>query len=132
MKPTGEHVVRILTLYAKLCEMLFQIEICLSIEEKAEIERKVLAFLARLPSGTNCDVQLHEIRQDEIITDIPAPFLYRSFSTSQKQGFIGRSGGQWSGLRHLSERALDWAQATKALVDGCHSAQFEEISANYC
>ena len=107
MKPTVEDVVRILTLYAKLREMLFQIEMDLGIEEMTETERKVLAVLARLSGGTNCDVQLDEIRQDAIITDIPAPSLYRAFNTLQKQGYIGRSGGQRSGLYHLSERALD-------------------------
>ena len=107
MKPTVEDVVRILTLYAKLREMLFQIEMDLGIEKMTETERKVLAVLARLSGGTNCDVQLDEIRQDAIITDIPAPSLYRAFSTLQKQGYIGRSGGQRSGLYHLSERALD-------------------------
>ena len=107
MKPTVEDVVRILTLYTKLREMLFQIEMDLGIEEMTETERKVLAVLARLSGGTNCDVQLDEIRQDAIITDIPAPSLYRAFSTLQKQGYIGRSGGQRSGLYHLSERALD-------------------------
>ena len=107
MKPTVEDVVRILTLYAKLREMLFQIEMDLGIEEMTETERKVLAVLARLSGGTNCDVQLDEIRQDAIITDIPAPSLYRAFSTLQKQGYIVRSGGQRSGLYHLSERALD-------------------------
>ena len=107
MKPTVEDVVRILTLYAKLREMLFQIEMDLGIEEMTETERKMLAVLARLSGGTNCDVQLDEIRQDAIITDIPAPSLYRAFSALQKQGYIGRSGGQRSGLYHLSERALD-------------------------
>jgi hypothetical protein len=107
MKPTVEDVVRILMLYAKSREMLFQIEMDLGIVEMTEKERKVLAVLARLSGGTNCDVQLDEIRQDAIITDIPAPSLYRAFSTLQKQGYIGRSGGQRSGLYHLSERALD-------------------------
>ena len=107
MKPTVEDVVRILTLYAKLREMLFQIEMDLGIEEMTETERKVLAVLARLSGGTNCDVQLDEIRQDAIITDIPAPSLYRAFSTLQKQGFISRSGGQRSGMYHLSTRSLD-------------------------
>ena len=97
----------ILNSYAKLRELLFQIEIDLGIEELTETERKVLAVLARLSSGTNCDVQLDQIRQDAIITDIPAPSLYRAFSTLQKRGYIGRSGGQRSGLYHLSERALD-------------------------
>ena len=107
MKPTVEDVVRILTFYAKLREMLFQIELGLGIEEMTETERRVLAVLARLSGGTNCDVQLDEIRQDAIITDISAPSLYRAFSTLQKQGYIARSGGQRSGLYHLSERALD-------------------------
>jgi hypothetical protein len=107
MKPTVEDVVRILTLYAKLREMLFQIEMDLGIEEMTETERKVLAVLARLSGGTNCDVQLDEIRQDAIITDFPTPSYYRAFSTLQKQGYIGRSGGQRSSLYHLSERALD-------------------------
>ena len=93
MKPTAEDVARILTLYAKLREMLFQIEMDLGIEEMTETERKVLTVLARLSGGTNCDVQLDEIRQDAIITDIPAPSLDWAFNTSQKQGFIGRSGG---------------------------------------
>ena len=97
----------ILNSYAMLRELMFQIEIDLGIEELTETERKVLAALARLSSGTNCDVQLDEIRQDAIITDIPAPSLYRAFSTLQKQGYIGRSGGQRSGLYHLSERVLD-------------------------
>ena len=98
MKPTVEDVVRILTRYAKLRGMLFQIEMDVGIEEMTETERKVLAVLARLSGGTNCDVQLDEIRQDAIITDIPAPSLYRAFSNLQKQGFISRSGGQRSGL----------------------------------
>jgi DNA-binding IclR family transcriptional regulator len=97
----------ILNSYAKLRELLFQIEIDLGIEELTETERKVLAVLARLSGGTNCDVQLDQIRQDAIITDIPAPSLYRAFSTLQKRGYIGRSGGQRSGLYHLSDRALD-------------------------
>ena len=97
----------ILNSYAKLRELLFQIEVDLGIEELTETERKVLAALARLSGGTNCDVKLDEIRKDAIITDIPAPSLYRAFNTLQKQGFIGRSGGQRSGLYHLSERALD-------------------------
>ena len=97
----------ILNSYAKLRELLFQIEIDLGIEELTETERKVLAVLARLSSGTNCDVQIDQIRQDAIITDIPAPSLYRAFSTLQKQGYIGHSGGQRSGLYHLSERALN-------------------------
>ena len=97
----------VLNSYAMLRELLFQIEIDLGIEELTETERKVLAVLARLSSGTNCDVQLDQIRQDVIITDIPAPSLYRAFSTLQQQGYIGRSGGQRSGLYHLSERALD-------------------------
>jgi DNA-binding IclR family transcriptional regulator len=97
----------ILNSYAKLRELLFQIEIDLGIEELTETERKVLAVLARLSGGTNCDIQLNEIRKDAIITDIPAPSLYRAFSTLQKQGYIGHSGGQRSGLYHLSERALD-------------------------
>lgn len=97
----------ILHSYAKLRELLFQIEVDLGIEELTETERKVLAVLARLSDGTNCDVQLDAIRQDAIITDIPAPSLYRAFSALQKQGYIGRSGGQRSGLYHLSERALD-------------------------
>jgi DNA-binding MarR family transcriptional regulator len=101
------NVVAILHSYAKLRELLFQIEVDLGIEELTETERKVLAALARLSGGTNCDVQLDEIRQDAIITDIPAPSLYRAFSALQKQGYIGRSGGQRSGLYHLSERALD-------------------------
>ena len=84
MKPTVEDVVRILTLYAKLREMLFQIEMDLGIEEMTETERKVLAVLARLSGGTNCDVQLDEIRQDAIINDIPSPSLCRAFSTLQK------------------------------------------------
>ena len=107
MKPTVEDIVRILTLYAKLREMLFQIEMDLGIEEMTETERKVLAVLARLFGGTNCDVQLDEIRQDAIITDIPAPSLYWALSALQKQGNIGRLGGQRSGLYHLFERALD-------------------------
>ena len=97
----------ILHSYAKLRELLFQIEVDLGIEELTETERKVLAALARLSGGTNCDVQLDEIRQDAIITDIPSPSLYRAFSALQKRGYIGRSGGQRSGLYHLSERALD-------------------------
>ena len=97
----------ILNSYAKLRELLFQIEVDLGIEELTETERKVLAVLARLSGGTNRDVQLDEIRQDVIITDIPAPSLYRAFSTLQKQGYIGRSGGQRSVLYHLSKRALD-------------------------
>lgn len=97
----------ILNSYAKLRELLFQIEIDLGIEELTETERKVLAVLARLSGGTNCDVQLDQIRQDEIMSDIPAPSLYRAFSTLQKQGYIGRSGGQRSGLYHLSDRTLD-------------------------
>ena len=97
----------ILTSYAKLRELLFQIEIDLGIEELTETERKVLAVLARLSGGTNCDVKLDQIRQDAIMSDIPAPSLYRAFSTLQKQGYIGRSGGQRSGLYHLSDRTLD-------------------------
>ena len=107
MKPTADDVVRILILYAKLREMLFQIEMDLGIEEMNETERKMLAVLARLSGGTICDAQLDEIRQDAIITDISAPPLHRAFSTLQKQGYIGRSGGQRSGLYHLSERVLD-------------------------
>ena len=87
--------------------MLFHVEMDLGIEEITETERKMLAVLARLSGGTNCDVQLDEIRQDAIITDIPAPSLYRAFINLQKQGYIGRSGGQWFGLYHLSERKLD-------------------------
>ena len=79
----------------------------LGIKEMTETERKVLAVLARLSGSTNCNVQLDQIRQDAIITDIPAPSLYRAFSTLQKQSYIGRSGGQRSGWYHLSERALD-------------------------
>ena len=97
----------ILNSYAKLRELLFQIEIDLGIEELTETERKVLAVLARLSGGTNCDVKLDQIRQDAIMSDIPAPSLYRAFSTLQKQGYIGRSGGQRSGLYHLSDRTLD-------------------------
>jgi len=52
-------------------------------------------------------VSLDDIRQDDIVTDIPAPSLYRAFSTLQKRGYIGRSGGQRSGLYHLREQALD-------------------------
>ena len=54
MKPTVEDVVRILTLYAKLREMLFQIEMDLGIEEMTETERKVLAGcgeIAEKPTG---------------------------------------------------------------------------------
>ena len=97
----------ILNSYAKLRELLYQIEIDLGIDELTETERKVLAVLARLSGGTNCDVQLDQIRQDVILTEIPAPSLYRAFSTLQKQGYIGRSGGQRSGLYHLADRALD-------------------------
>ena len=97
----------ILDSYAKLREVLFQIEKDLGIEELTETERKVLAVLAKLSGGTKRHVKLDQIRQDEIVTDVPAPSLYRAFSTLQKQGYICRSGGQRSGLYHLSEHALD-------------------------
>ena len=97
----------ILNSYAKLREVLFQIEKDLGIEELTETERKVLAVLANLSGGTEIDVSLDDIRQDAIVTDIPAPSLYRAFSTLQKQGYIGHSGGQRSGLYHLREQALD-------------------------
>jgi len=98
--------VPVLSSYAKLREVLFQIEKDLGIEELTETERKVLAVLAGLSGGTNRDVQLDEIRQDSIVVDIPAPSLYRAFSTLQRRGYIGRSGGQRSGLYHLRDRAL--------------------------
>ena len=97
----------ILNSYAKLREVLFQIEKDLGIEELTETERKVLAVLASLSGGTENNVSLDDIRQDAIVTDIPAPSLYRAFSTLQKRGYIDRSGGQRSGLYHLCERALD-------------------------
>ena len=97
----------ILSSYAKLREVLFHIEKDLGIEELSETERKVLAVLASLSGGTENDVSLDDIRQDAIVTDIPAPSLYRAFSTLQERGFIGRSGGRRSGLYHLRERALD-------------------------
>jgi len=98
--------VPILNSYAKLREVLFQIEKDLGIEELTETERKVLAVLASLSCGTNRDVQLNDIRQDAIVTDIPAPSLYRAFSTLQKRGYVGRSGGQRSGLYHLQKSVL--------------------------
>ncbi len=97
----------ILNSYAKLREVLFQIEKELGIEELTETERKVLAVLANLSGGTENNVSLEDIRQDVIVTDVPAPSLYRAFSTLQKRGYIGRSGGQRSGLYYLREQALD-------------------------
>ena len=47
----------ILNSYAKLRELLFQIEVDLGIEELTETERKVLAAIARLSGGTNCNVR---------------------------------------------------------------------------
>ena len=65
------------------CEVLFQIEKDLGIEELTETERKVLAVLANLSGGTENDASLDDIRQDAIVTDVPAPSLYRAFSTLQ-------------------------------------------------
>ena len=96
-----------LNLYAKLREVLFQMEKDLGIEELTETERKVLAVLANLSGGTKNNVSLEDIRQDAIVTDIPAPSLYRAFGTLQTRCYIGRSGGQRSGLYHLCEQALD-------------------------
>ena len=79
----------------------------LGIEELTETERKVLAVLANLSGGTKNNVSLEDIRQDAIVTDIPAPSLYRAFGTLQTRGYIGRSGGQRSGLYYLREQALD-------------------------
>ena len=97
----------ILNSYAKLREVVFQIEKDLGIEEFTETERKVLAVLANLSGGTKNNVSLDDIRQDTIVTDIPAPSLYRAFSTLQKRGYIDRSGGQRSGLYRLREQVLD-------------------------
>ena len=65
----------ILNSYAKLREVLFQIEKDLGIEELTETERKVLAVLASLSGGTKNIVSLDDIRQDSIVADIPAPSL---------------------------------------------------------
>ena len=56
----------ILNSYAKLREVLFQIEKDLGIEELTETERKVLAALANLSGGTKNNVSLDDIRQDVI------------------------------------------------------------------
>ena len=61
----------ILNSYAKLREVLFQIEKDLGIDELTETERKVLAVLANLSDGTENDVSLDDIRQDAIVTDVP-------------------------------------------------------------
>ena len=79
----------------------------MGIVELTETERKVLAVIAKLSGGTSSDVQLNQIKEDSILTDIPAPSLYRAFGVLQKLGYIRRSGGERSGLYKLSEQALD-------------------------
>ena len=87
-------------------EALFLVEKDLDIEELTKAELKVLAVLASLSGGTQNDVSLGDFMKNAIFKNTPAPSLYRTFSTLQKRGYIGRSGGQRSRLYHLREQAL--------------------------
>ena len=92
--------------YANLRQLLAEMEDDLQISTLTEIDKKVMSTLVLLRGDKDQPVHLDDIRNHNLIYDIPSPTLYRSFQTLIKNGFIQKVGSVRSGLYHIVSKDI--------------------------